>query len=217
MIVNKLSMIEVRNLVAKANMGCTKSYEELEKIYDPLLKSMAKRFANRNITENYQDVDDWYQITRMGLHEAIKQYKDHIIWVYSRDNKYLYSIVVKNRRTVHFSKFLTMYILKNTNLVIRKLKRRMLNGKRIEVQTLDDFKIEMMDNNISSDVLIKTIANVKKSISFNPIKSKVFEMILNNRGANAICSTCSIKENQYNKIYDNLIVSFKTKLAEVYN
>lgn len=218
----QLSQDEVRCLVGKICAGDLKPYQKLESAYLSTLKKIGKKFASRNSTEGYDDCDG-LQIARKGFFEACTQYRDHFkIILKNKDLRCVKSNLIKiemlyTRRQVEFSRFFYMYILKNTNLEIRKLKRRMINGHRIEVQTLADYKVDLIENSLSDNDVIKIIANVKKEIQTDELKLKMLDMVLKTRGANAICRSLKITQNQYNRIYTDLIDLFKLKLAEIYN
>lgn len=213
----EITEAEVKILVAKSLNGDAESFDKLEIIYSRVLKNMSKRFANRNVTECYQDYDDWFQIVRIGLHEAVRQYKDHFEIVYTEEKRFKCFRCVKNRRSVDFVKFLTLYILKNTNLEIRKIKKRMSGGQRIEVQTIADYQTEVADRRIHEISIEKVVHRVKKEISYDPVKLRLFELVLDNKGANAICTSLSIRHEQYNKMYNSLIETCKNKFAEISN
>ena len=62
--------LAIKELITKANNGDELAYDELLKIFDPLVASIAKRYSNVGV------YDDMLQVGRMGLVYAIKRFDE---------------------------------------------------------------------------------------------------------------------------------------------
>lgn len=198
-----------REIIRRAKKGDEGAIKEIFDHYKKMIYKVGQKYFSQ-----IEDKDDFEQIARIGIWEAIKKFRlEPVFRATIKKGKIIRWELVYDKHDVDFGKFAFMYTRKNTNLSVRKERRRVkldFNETPTEGMSLGE---------ISTDMLDKVVCNVK-GILYREIMDAVYhieclEGILDKKSPYRIQKSLGIDDKEYERMECNLKDLVKSEVSYI--
>lgn len=195
------------SLIRQAKKGDEKAIKKILKLYSPLILSTSRRFFSK-----MNDDEDWMQLARIGIYDAVKKIKITSVYNVKKKNGKIIDFKFKCYKSdKHFSGCVYWCVKQLTHVELRKNK---YDDKYIYLDQLDDKKT----TTDYSDVIDRVLNNVKdtlhKKLLFDLIKMKMFHFFIDAKTEKFIKRKIGLKSTEYQVLKEELMELVKKEYAD---
>jgi len=202
-------MVE-RELIRLAKQGDQSALNDLFKKYSKMIKHTGKKYFSQ-----VEDQDDFEQIAKIGIWEAVEKYR--LVPTFKaviRGNKVIRFEMMYDKHQTDFGSFAFMYTRKNTNLSVRKERRRV---KTPPTENLPEIQSQTYINSEDLDCVVSGVRKtLQKNILDGIMSLHVLDLSIKNRNEWTIKRMLSLSDDEFSSLKNKLTQLVRNQSDLVY-